>query len=163
MDIKIQSEGLSKAARGLEKNTDLYRKGLRLQMARAMDIVKAAIQQNIRQRSGLRVRSGSLLNSIMIEIIDSGKSITGRIGPSDIPYAAVHEFGHDFPARRVEPRNSKVLAWAVADGMAFSKGHEIPAFRVPARPYLRPALEQTRDLIAERFNIFLTDTFTFKE
>jgi phage gpG-like protein len=163
MQVKVDASQISQAAKGLEKNVDLYRKGLRLQLARALSILDAAIKQNIRQRSGLRVRTGSLLNSIMQEIVEDGVNLVGQIGPHNIPYAAVHEFGHTFKARRVEPRNASVLAWMGKNGPAFSMGHEIGPFTVPARPYLRPALDQTKDLIAERFSLFLGDTFNFKE
>jgi len=160
VDIRIDATDVQKLQERLNSDADLYRRGLRLQMASALTILKAAIQQNIRVRSGLHVRSGMLLNSIMGEVVEKGNLISGEIGPRDVPYAAVHEFGHDFPARRIEPRNAKVLAWQGASGqMWFSKGHDMPAFRVPARPYLRPALEQTQEIIAQKFQLFLNTSF----
>lgn len=160
MDITIDASDIQKLKERMDQDLDLYRRGLRLQMARALNILKVAIQQNIRTRSGLNVRSGALLNSIMMEIVESGDEISGTIGPRNVPYAAVHEFGHNFPARYVEPRNARVLAWGQGSDVKFSKGHWMPPFRVPARPYLAPAMEEKKDYLLEHFGLFLVDTFT---
>lgn len=157
--IKINADEIKALAEQLGEEGETYRRSLVLQMWRAMRIIEAAVKQNVRSRSGLKVRSGTLLNSIMTQVEVYSKVIIGRVGPSGVPYSGVHEFGHDFKARKVEPRLSKVLAWRVGGQSFFSKGHDMPAFRVPARPYLEPAMVENRDLIMEKFGIFLQDSF----
>jgi phage gpG-like protein len=159
---KINKEELEKLGKSIDSELVKYRKELKINMFRVLQILDAAIKQNIRVRSGLHVRSGTLLNSIMIQVLEVGNNIVGQIGPSNVPYAAVQEFGHTFPARFIKPRNAKVLHWVANGKHFFSKGHELPAFRVPARPYMRPALEEQRERIAEKFGIFLSATFKFK-
>jgi phage gpG-like protein len=133
------------------------REGMRLAMFRAMSILKSQIQQNIRTESGLNVRTGTLLNSITSSIINSGYSIQGNIGPSNVPYAAIHEYGGEIRGRFHKPRLKQALKWSGPGGTFFSKGHWIPAYKVPARPYLRPAIEKHAESIAEKFAIFMTE------
>ena len=158
MDIKIEAESLKKLGDDLDAKVIKYRRGLVIEMMRALTILKAAAMQNIRSRSGLNVRSGSLLNSLIQEVIVTGNSVVGEMGSAGVPYARVHEEGHNFAGRWVFPRNSKVLAWEQGGQTMFSKGHYIGPFSVPARPYLGPALKENAEKIQERFAIFLKDS-----
>lgn len=146
----------------LSNQADLISKGTAVEMWRAMSILEVAIKQNIRVRSGLRVRTGTLLNSVQKHIIENGNTVTGTIGPENVPYAAIHEYGGIIPARRIEPRNAKVLSWMGGGGRFFSKGHMIPATRIPARPYLQPALEEKAEIIREKFQLFIAKTMEIK-
>ena len=140
----------------LTNQADVIKKGTALEMWRAMSILEAAIKQNVRMRSGLRVRTGTLLNSIQKHVVDNGTTVTGTIGPENVPYASIHEFGGTIPARRVEPRHAKALRWLGKSGPVFSKGHEIPSFTIKARPYLAPALEEKAEIIREKFQLFIS-------
>lgn len=142
---------------------DEIRKILPSQMYSALTILEAAIKQNIRIRSGLKVRSGSLLNSIQKEVRTDGGNVTGRIGPENIPYAAIHEYGGTIPAKKIEPRHTKALKWLGTNGtFFFSKGHMIPAFQIPARPYLEPAYDEHIDEIRLKFANWITKTMEKK-
>ena len=151
----IIKENIQKVIKSLEDSSDNLKDNLPLQMFRALTLLKAATQQNIRTRSGLRVRTGTLLNSIQIDIEQKGNQVKGTIGPENVPYAAVHEFGHDFPERTITPRNAKALRWKENGEVFFSKRNKIPAFRVPARPYLGPAVDDNMDKILEKFGLFI--------
>jgi phage gpG-like protein len=141
----------------LDNQADVIQKQTAVEMWRAMSILEVAIKQNIRVRSGLKVRTGSLLNSIQKHIVEKGNTITGTIGPENVPYAAIHEFGGTIPARRVEPRNAKALRWMGGDGeFYFSKGHDIPSYSIRARPYLQPALDEKAEIIRQRFALFIS-------
>lgn len=149
-NVKEVINSLNESAEGIQKN-------LQVQMFQALSILEAAIKQNIRSRSGLRVRSGSLLNSVQKDIKVENSKVVGRIGPENIPYAAIHEYGGTIPAKRVEPRHTKALRWLGTNGQFFfSKGHEIPAFNIKARPYLEPALEEKGEEIRQGFALFIT-------
>lgn len=142
-----------------ENQADTIQKQTAVEMWRAMSILEAAIKQNIRVRSGLKVRTGTLLNSIQKHVTTEGNLVTGTIGPENVPYAAIHEFGGTIPARRVEPRNSKALKWMGGSGeFWFSKGHNIPSFNIKARPYMQPALDEKAETIREKFGLFIQRT-----
>lgn len=152
----VLKDNIQEVVRSLEEKQNMLTTGTVIEMYRAMSILEAAIKQNIRIRSGLKVRSGSLLNSIQKDVTINGNQVIGKIGPENIPYAATHEYGATIPARKIEPRHTKALRWMGGDGKFwFSKGHELPAVKIPARPYLEPALEEKAEIIRERFGVFI--------
>lgn len=67
-------------------------------------------------------------------------------GSSNVEYAAVHNFGHTFPPMTIKPKNKKALHWGGKPGF-FSKGHQIPSRRVPARPFMRDLSESAHKKI----------------
>lgn len=139
-----------------------YQKQLKYQIFRALTIVEAEILANIRSKSGLKVRSGSLLNSIGASkkiTEDSKGNIVGEIGPQGIPYAAIHEFGGVTRPHKIEPRNADVLAFQIGKENVFAKFVNHPGSKIPARPYLRPALAAKEDEILKTFGVFLVATF----
>lgn len=143
----------------LNKDAKSINKAMLFAMFRALSILDAEIKQNIRSRSGLRVRTGTLLNSIQQRIFLGIGIVKGEIGPQNVPYAAIHEFGGVIPARFVSPKRKKALRFFLAGGgVAFSKGHTIPAITIPARPYMAPAAASSADKIEEVFGIFIEDT-----
>lgn len=162
MKITI-TENIKEVIKRYNEQGDEIRKGLPIQMYSALTVLEAAIKQNIRIRSGLRVRSGSLLNSIQKEVYTENGNVKGKIGPENIPYAAIHEYGGTIPARRVEPRHTQALRWLGKEGQfLFSKGHDIPATVIPARPYLQPAFDDHVDEIREKFARFITKVMETK-
>lgn len=64
----------------------------------------------------------------------------------DVEYAAVHNFGHTFPPMTIKPKKKKALHWGGKPGF-FSKGHQIPSRRVPARPFMRDLSESAHKKI----------------
>lgn len=159
----VVKENIQEIVGQLDRSAHAIQKQTAIEMYRAMTILEVAIKQNIRTRSGLKVRTGTLLNSIQKRVKQTGNVVTGTIGPENVPYAAIHEFGGTIPARRVEPRNAKVLRWFGKRGkMFFSKGHEIGPVKIPARPYMEPALEEKAEVIREKFNLFIARTMEMK-
>lgn len=153
------TDNIKEVVASLSNKADIIERQTAVEMWRAMSILEVAIKQNIRVRSGLRVRTGTLLNSIQKHIVEQGNKVTGTIGPENVPYAAIHEYGGTIPARRIEPRNAKVLRWMGSDGKFwFSKGHTLPSVNIKARPYLQPALEEKADIIREKFRLFISKT-----
>ncbi len=146
----------------LEENLQTYKKGLKLNMFRALTLLEAEILQNIRSKSGLHVRSGSLLNSIgaskkIVEAADG--SLEGQIGPQGIPYAAIHEFGGTTRPHIIRPRNASVLAFNSGGNPVFARFVNHPGSVIRARPYLRPALAAKQDEIIKTFGLFLIASF----
>lgn len=127
---------------------------MKFAMFRALSILKAQVQQNLRDGSSVNVQTGNLLNSITYEIIDKGLVVEGRLGPENVPYAAIHEFGGTLPARFVKPRLRKALKFQKGGEDIFSSGHMIPPVKIPPRPYLQPAVAKHINTIAEKFAVF---------
>ena len=155
----ILASNLKEVVKNMSDQADMVSRGVAIQMYNALTLLEAAMKQNIRVRSGLKVRSGSLLNSVQKDLQVNGNEVKGRVGPENIPYAAIHEYGGMIPARRVEPRHTKALRFLGSSGTFwFSKGHDIPAFHMRARPYMGPAWDEKADEIKEKFRIFIVET-----
>lgn len=165
-------------SKNLTKDVDLYRKSLKITMWRALTLLEAAILIEIQRQ--LRRRTGALMNSIsnskQVEEIEG--SVIGTIGPVGVVYAAIHEFGGQTRPHIIKPRYKKALRWVSSQGQfmslsgrrlrtntihAFAKEVKHPGSKIPARPYMRPALLKSRERIAERFGLMLTATFRWDE
>lgn len=143
-----------------------FRKNLKQQVFRALTLLEAEILQNLRGRSGLKVRSGALLNSVggskkVTE--ESDGTVTGQIGSQGVPYARIHEFGGTTRPHVIEPRNKKALRFMGRGGETFAKIVNHPGSRIPARPYIAPALAAKQDQIMKDFGIFLSMSFPKKD
>lgn len=104
-------------------------------------ILTSEIKLNIR-RQGL-IDTGRLLNSIRYEMEQSAGRAILRVGSFGVPYAAAHEFGdHRTHSVRAYSRSS-------LNGSMFSvRAHDRRA-NIPARPYLKPAIEKHRKRIVD--------------
>ncbi len=94
-------------------------------------------------RPGLKVDTGRLSQSIQAHRDGRGRV---RVG-TNVEYARIHELGGVTPPHVIEARHKQALAFAGADGPVIVKRVNHPGSRIPARPYMRPALEKTRDTI----------------
>ena len=105
------------------------------------EVVRNHARLNI-QSQGL-VDTGTLLNSISVQPGNTGKtSATVEIGPANIEYAAIHEFGG-----------------AIHQTNAWGKGIE-QTIHIPARPYLRPGLDENIEDIKSAVGQSLVDQIT---
>lgn len=78
------------------------------------------------------VRTGALRNSISLRT----DANSARIG-SALPHARIHQLGGVIPAHTIRPRTGKALRIPVGGGnFIFRAKANIPAVRIPARPYL---------------------------
>jgi len=82
------------------------------------------------------VDTGDLRDSITVEINDSGTTITGKVGPH-MPYADYVEFG-------TGQRGAESAGAGPGPYRADWPG-------MPAQPYMRPALDETRPKVLEIF------------
>lgn len=58
------------------------------------------------------------------------------VGTGNLPYAAAHQFGAQFPAMEVVAKKAKALHFFAGGEPVFAKRARIPARTLPARPYL---------------------------
>lgn len=146
----------------LEASLQVYGKGLALQVFRALTLLEAEILQNLRSRSGLHVRSGALINSVAAskKITNDGHgNVTGEIGSVGVPYARIHEFGGTTRPHVIRPRNASVLAFQKNGQDVFARFVNHPGSKIPARPYLAPALKTKQEEILKTFGLFLSASF----
>lgn len=104
----------------------------------------------------LNVRSGTLIKSLRAYKIDRDSAMAAVIGPA-AKYGAAHEVGATIPAHRVAPKYKKALHWVGGGTDFFSKGHTIPTFDLPKRPWFYPSGEQAAPEIVEDFRRILED------
>lgn len=163
MGINVDDEGSArKVSDTIEKSLALYQAGFKINVWRALTLLEASIQQNI--RNTFTMRTGNLLNSISTgkTVEQSGDTIIGSIGPVGVKYAAIHEFGGITPPHIILPRVAKVLRFQMGRQEVFARYVNHPGSKIPARPYLRPALERNREKIKEKFGLFLLSAFKNK-
>jgi phage gpG-like protein len=95
-----------------------------------------------------RMRSGTLRKSISI---DSPAPNVRKIGPNaSVPYAAIHEFGGPMKGGRpfliIDGRFIPLGKNSKARPMGYTK-----PYNMPARPYMRPSLAQSRTELVRAF------------
>jgi len=126
-----------------------------VRMADAVSEGAEALRDAVRGKlSGdvLNVRSGTLRDSIRIETDGEGARIV-----SDAPYARIQEYGGRIEIPEIAPVAAKVLAFPFAGKLVFAAHTKAHAVEIPARPYMRPALDdfaasfraQIADAVAE--------------
>ncbi|MDG3575979.1 phage virion morphogenesis protein [Rhizobium sp. YJ-22] len=84
-----------------------------------------------RAGTAILYRSGALERSI--DYVASADSVV--VG-SGLVYARIHQMGGTIPARKIEPRSAKALAFKVGGRLVFAKSVNMPSVTMPARPYL---------------------------
>ena len=89
-------------------------------------VIQMYAQDNIRTKLN-KHPTGFLANSVTVK--KEGKGVT--VGPRNVVYAAIHEFGGT-----IVPLNAKMLHFMIDGKDVFAH-----AVRIPARPYLRPAVD----------------------
>lgn len=91
-------------------------------------VVERRMKENVTKQN--LIDTGNLKASISAEPEGSG-AVT--IGPRNVIYAAIHEFGGVIRAVK-----AKALRFRTEDGA----WHTVKAVTIPARPYARPALDE---------------------
>lgn len=132
----------------LDRLSALGTTGMSRAMRRAMeDAVGKVRNTTVRSLRGqiLHVKTGRLWQNIQTEVSETGGDVvTGKVG-TNVEYAAIHEFGgvtrpHDITQTRTSKK-----------GQQYTVVIHHPGAVVPARPYLRPALEDSIPYIKTAF------------
>lgn len=103
-----------------------------------------------RQRNGLSTkRMWQTIKTIPAE--KSGDTYTAGLqaGDSDVKYARIQELGGTTRPHVILPKYGKYLLFWGKAGWTFAKRVNHPGSKIPARPYLRPALTLATPLIRE--------------
>lgn len=127
----------------LATRLDAMPSALAANLAQAIERLSKALRENVeRNLSGavLQQRSGRLAGSIEVAVEQSGTSVAATLG-TDVPYAAIHEYGGLIPARELLPRSARALAFPWQGQQRFFKRVSLPAVQMPERSFLRSALD----------------------
>jgi phage gpG-like protein len=89
----------------------------------------------------LRRRSGRLARSVQTKVVTSGDNVTGVVA-SDLYYGRFQESG-----ATPKPRRRRFMRFMVDGRQVFAR-----RTRIPARPWLRPAVLEAGPLIEADFN-----------
>jgi len=111
--------------------------------------VQADTALNIRRR-GL-IDKGRLINSIRYELYNQGGKAGVKVGSFGVPYAAVHEFGFSGSVNiRSYQRTMTTVFGRLVDPRKVTIGAHSRKMRIPARPYLRPAVRANTNYIIDQ-------------
>lgn len=102
--------------------------------------LRAAVERNL-SGAVLRQRSGRLASSIDLSVQPRGGGVTASLG-TDVPYAAIHEYGGTLPARTILPRGGRALAFPWQGRERFFKRVSLLPVTMPERSFLRAALAE---------------------
>lgn len=145
MKLTLQVQGDAAAA--------LRQKNAMLLEAMHRAIVKSVILVHDRVSSSGRVpyKTGTLGRSIVMTFPPApARFMEGQVG-TNVPYAAIHEYGGKTRPHTIVPKSASVLHFFVGGREVFTRKVMHPGSVIPARPYLRPALEESQGEIEAVF------------
>jgi phage gpG-like protein len=96
----------------------------------------------------LKIRTGKLRRGIkVVKPRKKGMAFIGGLS-NNVPYAAIHEFGGKTAGHFIAARKADKLAFPGRDGnMVFREVVFHPGSKIPARPYLTPAIEDSEEFV----------------
>jgi phage gpG-like protein len=155
--LKLSLEGQAQLAERLGAMPDRLRAALAEKVdALAQTLFAQVVGVNL---SGgvLRTRSGALRDSIRMQASQQEAVIGAEIfSDGDVPYAAIQEYGGKTAAHEILPDKARVLAVALNGSRVFARRIQHPGSQIPERSYLRSALEDQGDDIAQGLTTVVT-------
>lgn len=133
-------EGLDALAARLEAIPGKLAAALGEEAARLGQELRATVERNV-GGGVLQQRTGRLAASIDVSVERSGAGVSATVG-TDVPYAAIHEYGGVIPAHEILPQSARALAFPWQGRERFFKRVDIPAVQMPERSFLRSALTE---------------------
>jgi phage gpG-like protein len=110
--------------------------------------LQASVMQDKLSGQVLKARSGRLRDSIALTVSDDGDGIVASLG-TDVPYAAIQEYGGKTAPHVIMPRNASVLAFQIGGRRLFARRVQHPGSVMPERSFLRSALADQADQIRD--------------
>jgi phage gpG-like protein len=138
--------GLDQVATRFGKIPGQLQDRLRPFMSKALAELYGLVRANI---AGNFHSSGPLYQSVQQELTETSGAIVGRvfIDPDQIPYAYIQECGGVTAAHDIVPVRAQALAFifgargGAGGPLVFAKRVHHPGSRIPAKPYMAPALQ----------------------
>lgn len=143
--MRIQITGLDRLEGKLKRlGAAASRRALGDALEAGAQVIKTYTRANIRAR-GL-IDTGNLLDSIEVQRGSEGDAKAEAAVGTNVEYAAIHEFGG-----LIVPVKARALVFKTSDG----EWHTVQKVTMPARPYLRPAVDEHRPEIGEAIGVTL--------
>jgi len=136
--LKIELKLSEKSKALLKKMPELVKPAIYKGMKKGMVLADRDARLNLSGRV-LQRRTGRLRNSITHDVKIEGNKVVGRIG-TNVIYGRIHELGGV-----IKPRQAQSLRFNIP-GVGWRMAKSVT---IPARPYLRPALEDNVKDIGE--------------
>ena len=112
------------------------------------------------ERRCLARASGALRKSLRIQTTQQDGFVGADIfSDGDVPYAAIQEYGGKTAAHEILPDKARVLAFVLNGKQVFARRIWHPGSEIPGRSYLRSALEEQGDDIAQGLTDVVTRLF----
>jgi phage gpG-like protein len=151
-ELRLRIEAGPEVMAVLAARAEAVNAASRRALSDSLQLVHRKITLNLTGRV-LRVQTGRLRQSLQTFMSVDGTR--GTIG-TNVEYAAIHEFGGVTRPHSilVATRKGRLSSTARAGKNLKTFGFRIidhPGATIPARPYMRPALEDSRDDISELF------------
>lgn len=122
----------------IEQMPDEFKDGLLKGIKNAMLFAEAEAKKSFDKPGNLQARTGHLRRSITSDVDKVGDRIVGKIG-SNVVYARIHELGGV-----IRPKVADYLRFQINNKWVTTK-----KVTMPARPYLRPSIEDNLKEITE--------------
>lgn len=90
----------------------------------------------------LKVRTGRLRSSIRYLLAEQPNELTVTFG-SDVPYAAIHEFGGVTSPHTIVPKRRQFLRFMAGGKVIFARKVNHPGSNIRKRPFLEPGVRDS--------------------
>ena len=122
---------------------------IRQAFLRIGSVLQAQMRTNVTGQ-GL-IDTGNLRARILYRVTQTKDSAVLEVGSFGVPYAAIHEFGYKGP--QSVPAHQRFMSIAFGRAMKNPRKVDISAHirqqNIPARPYVRPALQKHQNFILD--------------
>ena len=129
---------------------------LRSDLVRRVSALSVQMEALVKRKlsgQALNVRSGNLRDSIVHDVDYTGSAVSGAVfSDNSVKYGRIHEYGGTTRPHVIEPKDPDgVLAFKVGGRQVFARRVNHPGSKIPARPFMRPSLEEMKPKILASF------------
>ena len=145
LDVKVQGQAnLAKTAQDLLQARGRVRDLLSRVSQDFANAATTRIKEGYLSGGGdnLKVRTGRLRSSIRYLLAEQTDQITVTFG-SDVPYAAIHEFGGVTSPHTIVPKRREFLRFVAGGKVVFVRKVNHPGSNIRKRPFLEPGVSDT--------------------
>ena len=87
--------------------------------------------------------TSALRRSINAKVTQTNTQVIGTVG-TNLSYAKTHELGLTIPSHMIYPRRGDALKFTINGKFVFARSVNMPAVKMPARPFLKPAYAEKK-------------------
>lgn len=142
-ELRLRIEAGPEVMAALAARRESVSTSLKRALSDSIDFLHRKITLNL-SGAVLRVDTNHLRGSM--QTFMAGDELSGGVG-TNVEYARIHEIGGTTRPHEIRPRHVKALAF----GGRLAAVVRHPGATIPARPYMRPALEDSREDIKKIF------------